>query len=58
MAENKRITPREIVIEKFGSKEALAKKLADMLDRPEGVTETDFVRRLKRQKNTKLMRLG
>ena len=57
MAKNKRITPREIVIEKFGSKEDLAKKLAGTLDRPEGVTEVDFVRRLKRQKNTKLMRL-
>ena len=53
----KRITPREKVVEKFGSKEALAKKVASKIERPEGVTEAYFLRRLKRQKNSKLLRL-
>ncbi|GAB4294377.1 MAG: hypothetical protein Kow0090_09070 [Myxococcota bacterium] len=57
MNEVKKMTPRETVAEKFGSKESLAKKLSDRIGRPEGVTEADFVRRLKRQKNSKLLRL-
>lgn len=56
-AKVKSLTPRERLVEKFGSKEELAKLLAKKLDRPEGVTEADFTRHLKRQKNSRLLRL-
>ena len=50
-------TPKETIREKFGSKEALAKDLASRLDRPEGQTQTELIKRLSVQKNSTLLRL-
>jgi hypothetical protein len=50
-----RATPLKTVNDKFGSKEALAKELIKRLDRPEGETDDSFLKRLKAQRNSKLL---
>ncbi|MCG3174032.1 MAG: hypothetical protein GMKNLPBB_02252 [Myxococcota bacterium] len=50
-------TPLQIVKNKFGGKEALAKEIAPHLIRKEGESQEDLVKRLKGQSNTVLLHL-
>ena len=50
-------SPLQLVKDEFGSKEALAKKLVSLLDRPEGEDEGDFERRIRTASNKQLLRL-
>ncbi|TVR01223.1 MAG: hypothetical protein EA398_10310 [Deltaproteobacteria bacterium] len=52
-----RKSPLMKVKEQFGSKEALAGKLAPLLRRPEDEPEEEFERRLRTTSNRKLLRL-
>lgn len=52
-----RKSPLMAVKERFGSKEALAQKLAPLLRRPEDEPEEEFERRLRTTSNRKLLRL-
>ena len=52
-----RKSPLVEVKERFGTKEALAQKLASVLRRPEGEPEEEFERRLRTTSNRKLLRL-
>ena len=50
-------SPLQQVKEQFGSKEALAQKLAPLLDRNEDENDGDFLRRLRTASNRQLLRL-
>ncbi len=52
-----KMTPLQTVVENFGSKKALAEKLSAVLERPEGVSQKDFERRVATMSNSKLLRL-
>ena len=50
-------TPLQEVKERFGSKEALVKGVASMIERPAGETEADSISRLTSVPNSKLLHL-
>lgn len=50
-------TPLQQVKEQFGSKDALAKKLVALLDKPEDEDQADFERRIETASNKQLLRL-
>lgn len=50
-------SPLQQVREEFGSKAALADKVLDILDAPEGEEADDFKHRVHTMSNTKLLRL-
>ncbi|MDY0059548.1 MAG: hypothetical protein RBU45_07035 [Myxococcota bacterium] len=50
-------TPLQEVKERFGSKEALVKSVASMIERPAGETEADSISRLTSVPNSKLLHL-
>ncbi len=52
-----KMTPLQTVVDKFGSKKALAEKLIAILERPEGVSQDDFALRISTMSNSKLLRL-
>ena len=51
------LSPKKIVIEKFGTKEKLVDELTPILIRPESDTKEEYKTRLLKQSNKKLLKL-
>ncbi len=53
-----KLSPMAVVKEKFESKEALAKIVMGQVERPEGLSDADFERKIKTLSNRKLLKLN
>ncbi len=53
-----KLSPMAVVKEKFESKEALAKIVMSQVERPEGLSDAEFERKIKTLSNRKLLKLN
>ena len=53
-----KLSPLGVVKEKFESKEALAKIVMGQIERPEGLSDDEFARKVKTLSNRKLLKLN